>query len=219
MTMVSDLILIGSGRHSHACIDVIEQCGTHKICGLIGLPEEVGKCVQGYPVAGSDTNIEGMKRPDLMAFVCLGQTKSAYARRKAFDYLKELEFEVPNFLSGRAHVARSCHVDEGVIAMPLSHLGANVIVGKNCIINSGAIVEHDAVIAPHCHISTNATVNGSCKIGEGTFVGSGAVVRDGVTIGTNSVIGMGVVVNNDLPDDTLIRMSGSSFQIETLNLD
>ena len=62
MKKVSDLILIGSGRHSHACIDVIEQCGTHKICGLVGLAEEVGKYVCGYPVLGSDANLEGMKK-------------------------------------------------------------------------------------------------------------------------------------------------------------
>ena len=56
------------------------------------------------------------------------------------------------------------------------------------------------------------------KLGK-AFIGSGAVVRDGVTIGANSVIGMGVVVNADLPDSTLMRKSDSCFQIEKLNLD
>jgi UDP-3-O-[3-hydroxymyristoyl] glucosamine N-acyltransferase len=33
-------------------------------------------------------------------------------------------------------------------------------VGRNCIINTKALVEHDAIIEDHCHISTGAIVNG-----------------------------------------------------------
>ena len=34
-------------------------------------------------------------------------------------------------------------------------------IGKNCIINSRALIEHDAKIESNCHISTGAIVNGN----------------------------------------------------------
>ena len=33
-------------------------------------------------------------------------------------------------------------------------------IGINCIINTKALVEHDAIIGDHCHIATSAIING-----------------------------------------------------------
>ena len=43
-------------------------------------------------------------------------------------------------------------------------------IGKNCIINSGAIIEHDTNIQDNVHVSTNSTVNGSVLIGKNSFI-------------------------------------------------
>ena len=43
-------------------------------------------------------------------------------------------------------------------------------VGKNCIINSKSLIEHDAVIGNNSHVSTRATLNGEVKLGYNSFV-------------------------------------------------
>ena len=45
----------------------------------------------------------------------------------------------------------------------------NCKIGKNCIINTGSILEHDTNIGDNCHISTGAIVNGGVTI-ESQFI-------------------------------------------------
>ena len=70
-------------------------------------------------------------------------------------------------------------------------INAGAVVGKNCIINSQSLVEHDVVIADHCYIATAATINSGVSIGTGTFIGSNSTVKQDISIGDRCVIGMG----------------------------
>ena len=63
-------------------------------------------------------------------------------------------------------------------------------VGENCIINTKALIEHDAVVGDNCHISTASVINGDVKVGDGVFFGSNATAKNGVIIEQNSVIAM-----------------------------
>ena len=55
-------------------------------------------------------------------------------------------------------------------------------IGKNCIINTKSLIEHDTKISDHCHIATSAIVNGACKIGKNSFVGSSSVIRQSIVV-------------------------------------
>ena len=61
-------------------------------------------------------------------------------------------------------------------------VNANVRVGKNCIINTKSLVEHDTIIGDHVHISTGAIINGSCKIMSESFLGTGSIVFNNVNL-------------------------------------
>ena len=78
-------------------------------------------------------------------------------------------------------------------------------LGKNCIINSKTLIEHDIFVGNHCHISTSATLNGGVHIGEQTFVGSGAVVRESIKIGSKCIISAGEVIMKDIPNNSKVK--------------
>ena len=69
------------------------------------------------------------------------------------------------------------------------------------IVNTGAIIEHDAVIGRSCHISVGAKLAGEVAVGQGTHVGIGATIIQGIQIGENCIIGAGAVVIRDVPDN------------------
>ena len=48
--------------------------------------------------------------------------------------------------------------------MHCAFLNAGVVVGKNCIINTRAHLEHDVHVGDHCHISTSAVLNGDVTV-------------------------------------------------------
>ena len=61
-------------------------------------------------------------------------------------------------------------------------INANVRIGKNCIINSKALIEHDVIIEDNCHISTASVINGAVLVKANTFLGSNATSKQSVEI-------------------------------------
>ena len=58
----------------------------------------------------------------------------------------------------------------------------NAKIGKNCIINTKALIEHDVIIEDNCHISTASVINGGVKVKANTFVGSNATSKQYIEI-------------------------------------
>lgn len=79
-TVMKPIILIGGGGHCISCIDVIEQTGLYKIIGILDLPEKVGENVLGYPIIGTDENLEQFLPNCNDFFLTVGQIKSSALR-------------------------------------------------------------------------------------------------------------------------------------------
>ena len=199
------LLLIGGGGHCRSCIDVIETGGAFGVSGVVLPPGSRATEVLGYPVLGTDDDLQELISRLGNALVAIGQVKSPEPRVRAWESLVAYGATIPTVVSPLAHVSRHADVGVGTIVMHRGVVNARGIVGRNCIINSFALVEHDVVVGDHCHVATGAILNGGVHVGDGSFVGSGAVVREGVRIGQRVVIGAGQVVLRDVPSDMVIR--------------
>jgi sugar O-acyltransferase (sialic acid O-acetyltransferase NeuD family) len=198
------ILLVGAGGHARACIDVIEQEGRYAIAGLVGMPDEVGEIVLGYPVLGGDDDLPYLRERCPNALVTLGQILSPEPRIKLYSLLERLGFALPIVVSPMGHVSRHASLGPGCIVMHGAIVNAGARVGRNCILNSRALVEHDAVIDDHCHISTGVLVNGGAQVGAGSFVGSGSVLKEGITLGERCMVGMGLAVRKSHPAQSRI---------------
>lgn len=67
-------------------------------------------------------------------------------------------------------------------------INTNTRIGKACIINSKALVEHDCEVKDFCHLSTASVLNGGCTLGEGSFLGSNMIIPHATTIAPQSVL-------------------------------
>jgi sugar O-acyltransferase (sialic acid O-acetyltransferase NeuD family) len=189
--LTAPILLVGAGGHARACIDVVEQEGRFAVAGLLGLPNEVGSCVLGYEVVGTDADLPAVLADYANALVAVGQIKTPEVRIRLFNALERGGCRIPTIVSPRAYVSRHAVLGAGTIVMHGAMVNAGAAVGRNCIVNSQSLIEHDVVIADHCHIATAAAVNSGVTIGAGTFIGSNATVRQLVKIGERCVIGMG----------------------------
>lgn len=102
-----------------------------------------------------------------------------------------------------AIISETTVIGEGTVVMQGAIIQISVCVGKHCIVNTGASVDHECVIEDYVHISPHCTLCGNVKVGEGTWIGAGSTVIPGVKIGKWSVIGAGSVVTKDIPDGVL----------------
>jgi sugar O-acyltransferase (sialic acid O-acetyltransferase NeuD family) len=189
--MSEPLLLIGCGGHASSLIDVVESSCRWHVLGLVGLPEQVGENVLGYPVLGCDQDLPSLRQQCDHALLAVGQIGLAAQRQRLGDELKRLEFGLPVVISGRAHVSRHAQLGSGTSVGHGAIVNAGACVGDHCILNSNALIEHDAVIGDYCHISTGALVNGGTRIGASSFIGSGAVLREALNLPPQTVISAG----------------------------
>ena len=198
---LQDILLIGAGGHSHACIDAIEQQGRYRVVGLVGADSELPTIHLGYAVIGSDADLPHLASACRLALIAVGHIRSAAIRIRLYKKATELGFELPVIVSPRAYVSRHATIGPGTLVMHGAIVNAGARVGANWIINSRALVEHDARVAEHCHIATGAILNGEVTVGAGSLVGSGSIVKEGISIGQGCTVGMGLSVRHAQPDN------------------
>ena len=203
---MNGLLLVGGGGHCRSCIDVIEADGRHAIRGIVDRRPAAMSDLLGYRYLGDDGMLAALLKDGCDALVTIGQIKSADVRIRIYTLLKSLGATLPAIASPHAHISRHAGLEEGTVVFHGAIVNAGASVGRNCIVNSRALIEHDVTVGDHCHISTGALVNGGCHIGGSTFVGSGAVIHNSVRIGSGCIIAAGAVVKNDVSDGTVMRV-------------
>lgn len=70
----------------------------------------------------------------------------------------------------------------GTVILAGAIVQANVKIGKQCILNIGSKVDHDAVIGDYVHLGPGCYIGGGATIGEGVLIGPGAVVLRNVHV-------------------------------------
>lgn len=187
---MKEILLVGGGGHCRACIDVIEKEGEYKIAGIIddALHNNNNKEILGYPVLGRDEDLEKLKNKYDYALVTIGQIKTPAPRIQLYKKLKTLGYILPTIISPLAYIARDVTICEGTIIMHHTLLNTSSKIGKMCIVNTKALIEHDCIVHDFCHISTGAILNGGCEVEEQTFVGSNMGIKHGIKIPTKQII-------------------------------
>ena len=180
--------LFGASGHAKVIIDILDSQGI-AVEGIFDDNKEIKKILD-YQVDESSM--------DSPLIICIGDNK---IRRKLVERFAAFEFG--KAIHATAQLSKYASVGEGTVMMHGAIVQASSVVGKHCIINTGASVDHDCTIEDFVHLSPQVTLCGNVHIGEGTHIGAGTVVLPGVSIGKWCVVGAGSVVAKDLPDFVL----------------
>lgn len=195
------IILIGTGGHTKACVDVIEEGKKYKIIGFVEKKKSKKDSFLNYPILGSDKELKELKKRCSNIFITIGQIKNLSLRANLFNYLISQGFKLPTILSPHSYVSKKTKINKGTIVMHGVVINSHAEIGSNCIINSTSLIEHGVKIGNHTHISTGSIINGDCKIGNNSFIGSGTILKEGVKIGNRCFIGMGQTIRKDIKDN------------------
>ncbi len=182
------IILVGGGGHCRSCIDVIEKDGKFSIAGIIDMPDKVGEEILGYPIIGTDDDLQGMAETYHSFLITIGQIRSAEPRILLFNTLSILKVNFPIIISPLSYVSTYARIGKGSIVMHGVIVNSCASIGENCIINTNSLIEHDSVVEDHCHIATGAIVNGGVYVGSGSFIGSGAVTKQNSRVSPHSFV-------------------------------
>ena len=203
---MKEIILIGGGGHCKSVIDVIELEGKYKIMGIIDKPELVGTNILNYKIIGSDDDLNILINRYKYALITVGQIKSHLIRKKLFEKVTELGYELPSIISPLSYVSKFASIGKGTVIMHDALVNADAKIGDNCIINTKALIEHDATIGNNCHISTGTIINGGVIVKNNTFVGSNTMTKEYIEIGSSSVISGGSSIMKSVESNTKFKV-------------
>ena len=100
-------------------------------------------------------------------------------------------------------ICATAKVGSGLQAMPDVIVHNDAQIGRDCILNTRSLVEHDCVLGDGVEIGPGATLAGRVHVGANSWICTGASIRPRVRIGANTIIGAGAVVVSDIPDDVV----------------
>lgn len=103
-----------------------------------------------------------------------------------------------------AFVAEGARVGAGSHILAQAAVCVDAVLGEQCIVNTGATVDHECILGAGVHVAPGAHVAGCVTIEDHAFVGVGASVLPRVRIGARAVVGAGAVVREDVPSDTTV---------------
>jgi sugar O-acyltransferase (sialic acid O-acetyltransferase NeuD family) len=97
-----------------------------------------------------------------------------------------------------ATIAKTAQIGIGTFLAAHSVVAPDAKVGNHCIINHGAVVDHDCLVGDYTHIAPQSSLGGGGKVGKGVLIGAGAMVLPNIEIADYAVIGAGAVVTKNV---------------------
>jgi len=182
--------IYGASGHGKVILDCLEVLGI-TVEGFIDDNSEKEQ-FEGYPVLEFDQLPES---PEII--VAIGGNE---CRAEISAKIPEFKFLV---IHPSAIVSPRSEIQYGTVIFQNCVVQSGSKIGKYCICNTGATIDHDCKIGDFVHIAPGATICGNVTIDDLTWIGAGSTVIQGIKIGKNVMVGAGAVVINDIPDNAL----------------
>ena len=179
--MRKKVVIIGAGGHAKVIADIIKKSGDEIIGFLDDNKKKGTNIIKEYKVLGDFNNRFplAIANSDYEFIIAIGDNK----KREEISHSPNLKFYTA--IHPSAQMGLDVEIQEGTVIMANACINSSAKIGKHCIINTGAIIEHDNIIEDFVHISPNVALGGTVKIGKSTHVGIGSTIKNNITICEN----------------------------------
>jgi len=191
--MNQSVVIIGASGHGKVVADIVIENGD-KVLGFLDDNPNLPEKFVGFPVLG--TIDEYKKYSDARFIVAIG---NATIREKIANKLENVAWYMA--IHPAAVISKlDTVIDDGTVVMANAVVNPGARIGRHCIINTGAIVEHDNRLEDYVHVSVGAKLAGTVSVGKSTWIGIGASVSNNLNICADCMIGAGAVVVKNIKE-------------------
>lgn len=190
------IYIIGAGGHGKVVADIAKQNGYKKI---VFIDDSLKDSIDSYKIVGTMKDIEDLHslNKDADFFIAIGDNA---IREHVYIQLKKYGITLPVLKHPQVVIDETVQIGEGTIIMPNSVINAGSFIGKCCIINTAATIDHDCSIKDFTHVSPGVHMAGTVHVGNRCWLGIGTNVINNISICDDCIIGAGSTVIKDIND-------------------
>lgn len=190
---VNPLYLIGGGGHAVSVLMAVPP--GERVAGYVDF--RASECMP-VPYAGTDDEfLSGAGADCARVHIAVVAGTDMSLRRKIIDRYGKLT--PASVIAPSAIVTSGSEIGAGTAVMHGSVVnGAHI--GRHCIINTGAVVEHGVTLGSNVFVGPGAVICGGVTVGDDVFIGAGATVRNCVSIASGCTVGLGAAVTRSLDE-------------------
>ena len=195
------LALIGGGGFSKEIAEVAQMCGYTVDATYSSQPSAQVGTYRGY----LDELLADRAAYAGVALAVGGVSRAAIqARAEIIAWLDRHALPCPPLVSPHAIVSQGVKPNAGAFVAHGVIVNVDARLGRFCVINTGAIIGHDAEIADNTTISPAAFIGGRCMIGADSLIGPLAKVLQGIKVGQRAMVGVGCTILRSVPDGAMV---------------
>lgn len=192
------LVIIGAGGHATSIANIALACGYSIECFID--KHKTSESLLGTRIA---PDIQNIKNPEDHHYaIGIGDN---HARQKLYENLtaEKNNLIFPPLIHPSATISFFTEIGEGTVIMPNSCIGPNSKVGKFCIINTHASLDHDCLMGDYSSLAPSATTGGKVIIGERTAICIASTIKHGLEIGSDCVVGASSLALHNISNNTV----------------
>jgi sugar O-acyltransferase (sialic acid O-acetyltransferase NeuD family) len=198
------IAIVGSSGHARVVIDIVRRQGEFTIEGLIDRFRGIGEQTLGVPVLGAEEDLPELAEARSLSgvIVAIGDN---HVRAQVAEKVARLCPDLPwvSAIHPSAEIGLQATIGAGTVVMPGAVVNACASVGRCCIVNTRACLDHDSTLEDFASLAPGVVTGGNCRIGRYSAIGIGAVLVHGVTVGQHVVIGAASLVTHAIGDNVV----------------
>jgi sugar O-acyltransferase (sialic acid O-acetyltransferase NeuD family) len=199
--MPKRLVIVGAGGHGRVVHEICSSLGL-VVYGFVDSGIKCGDVVmKGIYNLGNENLLTDDSFISEFGFVVAISDQSS--RRRLCTTILNHNGSLATLIHPSCIVSGSCTVGVGTVMVAGSIVNADTMIGRFCIVNTGATIDHDCRLLDGVQISPGVHLAGGVRCEDDSFIGIGAAVVPGVSVGARTIVGAGSVVLHDLPADVV----------------
>ena len=195
---IGEVVIYGAGGHAISVANVVLSMG-YRIKYFVD-EENVRGNIMGYKVINEIKAIDLTEDSNMV--LAIGDNS---AREKTYEKITKIYngIRFPSLIHSSAIISEFSEMGEGTVVMPGAVVGANVKIGKFCIVNTSASLDHDSVMLDFSSLAPAAVTGGSVKLGRRAVASIGSIIKQRITVGDDSILGAASYLHHDLPNNVI----------------
>lgn len=192
------LAILGAGGHGFVVAEAAALSGGWADIRFFDDSPGERRSVGAWPLLGDLTLLleqlrtGGQTAPEVI--VAIGHNDT---RASTMAVLESHRARFATVIHPRGFVSPSAVIGPGSAVLAAAVVNSRSQLGRGCIVNVGAIVDHDVNLGDWVHMAPGSVVAGGCRIGNRCWLGTGASMAPGSHLTEGEILQAGSVLTQN----------------------